>query len=256
MSEPLTTEAEDQEIELEAEETSETASETGENQGEKTEDELAKLQAAVRQKAFEEREAKREAERLRKQNEELMAKLPQEKRPAIPPIPDDPFADNFAEMMAQRDKAIQEAAAFDAREAERKRIEDERNRQIQEEQQKSFQALVQKYVSNAENVGISRHELDGINERVNAHMLDDQIANHIMDDPQGPLIASYLDKNILEIDAIKSMPVSRAAIYIENVIKPRAAQLTKKITEAPDPVEPLKGSGVREERGPKGATYE
>lgn len=243
-------------------EVSESAPDTGENQEQKTEfsaEQQRIFDEAIAKKVFKAREAERKAEALQKELEETKAKLPQKTRPTIPGIPDslELTDEEFQEQLRLRDEAIREAAAFDAQEKAARERQEEQERQRLEDAQKALEKRVETYTQNALKLGVTNEELTQANQTVNSYGIDQGLADYIMDSPQGPLIAVYLQKNPLELDALRGTDPINAAVYVETVIKPKAATLKAKVTQAPEPAETLSGAGIApSERGPKGATFE
>ena len=80
-----------------------------------SEDQQRILDEAVGKKVFKLREKEREAEALKKRLEELEAKVPEQRRPNVPAIPD-PFAvsdEEYRRQLYLRDEALKQAIAFD-----------------------------------------------------------------------------------------------------------------------------------------------
>ena len=115
----VTTEEEVVETEDSVEEQdSESAPEAGETQDKqiKFSDEQQRIfDEAVGKKVYKLREKEREAESLKKQLEELQSRIPEQRRPNVPDIPD-PFAlsdEEYKRSLAHRDEALKQAIAYD-----------------------------------------------------------------------------------------------------------------------------------------------
>lgn len=252
----------DQEVEVEeaGTEQPETVSESATDEGETpekkiefTEEQRQYFEDVVAKKAFKAREAEREAKRLRQELESIKANQAKETRPEVPPMPDT-YDDDFEAKIAARDKAIRDAAAYDLRESQR--VEDQKKAAASqsEAEAEKLQERINTYTQKATSLGVKPDELAKAGKVVADYGIHDEVAGFILDSDAGPLITRYLSRNLSELDKLQEMPPLKAAVYIENVLKHKAAG--KKATSAPDPVEPLKGAGVPPtKRGPKGATF-
>ena len=231
----------------EATETPETAAGTETAQEEKVEtpeEKLAKLESVVKEKAFKEREAKREAEQLKERLAELQANQPKESRPNIPEVPD-PFDDDYAEKIRQRDEALAKATAFDAKQQVLQEQAEAAQKQRQLQEQKALSERVTSYTERAAKLGVDNKALQEAGARVVQYGISDDIANYLLDHEQGPIITTYLSGSPMELEALRGMVPMQAAVYIESAIKDKALQLgVKKQTTAPEPVEHLSGAGA------------
>jgi hypothetical protein len=207
------------------------------------------------QKAFEVREAKRNAEQLKEQLEAAQAQIPAEVRPEVPDLPD-PYDDNYQQALAQRDEAIRASANFDAKESLRAQQAQDATIQKQKEQQEVLTKTVDDYAQRATKLGVNAQELQVAGGIVSQYGIDEQVVMHILNDEQGPLITKYLSQNPLAMETIRQSDPMSAAVYINNEIRQKASALGVREPTAPDPVETLSGAGVAPgERGPKGATF-
>lgn len=210
---------------------------------------------AIGKKVGATRAAERKAEELAAQLADAQAKIPVEQRPDVPETPD-PYAENYSDQVAARDKAIADRAAYDARQTV---IEDQKVEQAQRtrnEQVAAVQTVVTTYTDRAKDMGIAPEDLGAAGKVVAAHGISDDVTLHILNDDKGPAITTYLAQNPLAMDELHGMNPMQAAIHIENVVKP-AAVSSKKTTNAPPPSTNLEGGGSPpSERGPKGATFE
>lgn len=209
---------------------------------------VAKLRAAEEAR----RAAEQEAEELRKRLTEIEA--PQ--RPVVPDLPD-PFDDAYETKMADREKAIQEAAQFDAiahQNALRAQQEVERQqRKAMEQQQKAVVA----YAERANKLGIKPDELQQAANVVGQYNVPIDVVNHILQDDRGAAITMYLGNNPLEIDALCQMTPAQAGAYIETKIKPSAMSARPTPNPPPSPIETPTGAGMPESGGGvAGVTYE
>ena len=225
-----------------------------------SDEQQAKVDEIIGQKTFKgrqrERELQAELESERKAREEAESKIPAKTRPDILPMPDQ-YDENYAEKMQARDQSIARAADYDADErAKRKALEMEEERRVIEQSQQ-LQATVDEYAKRAIRDGISEQELAQISDSISNFQLDDSIAKYILMDDSGALIAKYLASNLSELDEITRSDPTLGLAYIVEKVKPKASSLIVKTTDAPDPPELLKGSGMPpRKRGVPGATFE
>lgn len=249
--EPVTTEEveEVEQVEEEAEEEPEPEPEKA--RVEFTPEQQAKVNEIVSQTAKRYMEKLEQLQQAPQQTQEKSGKPP---RPEIPPPPD-PFEDDFVEKMSARDKAIQEAAQWDAvqRLVE---IQEQQNQQAQQQQAlEKLNNTINEYNKAAKKLGIKPDELKLAGHQVGAAELHADLVEYILTDDVGPAITTYLAENYGEIEKIKAMTPTRAAAYIASEIRPKAAA-RKKVKSAPPPPDRVKGGGFPEhEGGPEGATY-
>jgi hypothetical protein len=216
---------------------------------------------AIAKYAFEARNAKREAETLRKQLADAQ-KGPQPERPVIPEVanPLGVTEAEFRQQQAQREEAIRNAAIFDANQKAQQEQQAQQEAARQREQQEALIKTTQTYSSRAVQLGMKSDELERAGAVVAQFGLDDQLAGLILGDDQGPLITKYLAENLGELERINALASRNpfgAAIEIVNIIKPKAASLKPRVSNAPPPAETV-GSGAMSfsQAGPAGATYE
>lgn len=208
--------------------------------------------------AFEARAAKREADALRKQLEEAR-KGPQPERPVIPDVPN-PLAvseQDFAKIQAQREEAIRQAALYDAEQNAAKAQREAQEAAVQRARLEALNKSTQTYASRAVQLGVKPDELQQAGQFVAQFGLDDGVAELILQDDQGQLITKYLASDADALERLASLPPLQAAIEIVTTIKPKAASLKPKVSNAPPPQDPI-GSGAASfsNVGPPGATYE
>lgn len=214
----------------------------------------------VGKKVYHAREAERRADSLKQENDELRRQLPTETRPVVPTVPDRYDFDTdeaYNQSVTNRDTLIGSAAAFDGRQIQAKINRDVEQRMAEEAALVETQKDAKTYFDRASELGIKQQDILAAGQMVANMGIQDEVASFILTDETGPLITQYLAANPLVLDEIRRMSPMNAAIEISSVIKPKAAELKPRTTQAPDPVEPLRGAGVPPlERGPAGATFE
>lgn len=241
-----------------AEGPSESSTDSGENHENKitfTDEQQRVINDLAAKKTFKIKEAEREAERLRRELEEARAKLPQETRPDIPPIPD-PYDDDYEARLKERDEALRRATEYDLRQQVIQQQQQAAQQQKLQQEQEALVARATAYSENAAKKGIKPDQLQAAGGVVAQFGLRDDVASEMLADADGPLMTVYLASNPQAIEELNSAgPVQLGSIYAK--VKQAAAGVAPKSTSAPEPSDPLKGSGViPRERGPKGATFE
>ena len=209
----------------------------------------------IHQKHHELMEEKRARASVEQQLEELRKQVPQETKPVIPEIPD-PYEDNFDELMAQRDTAIKAEFEFNSREQNAQAQAQQAQQKQANEQQEALVKTVNTYSERAGKLNISESELKVAGETVAAYGIDNQLAQYILSDDDGPLITTYLAKNPAELETLRTMNPMQSAVYIANTVKSKASA-NRNTVNTPSPADTLGGGGAPpSERGPRGATFE
>lgn len=252
-----------EEVETEGQETdSDPSPDTGESQEKQitfSDEQQRIFDEAVGKKVFKLREKEREAEALKKQLEEIQAKLPQETRPVVPDLPD-PFAssdEEYRKRLQERERAISEAAAYDARQQLVYAQQQQAEQEVARQRQAALEEQVKSYAQRATTLGVKPEELQVAGNIVAQFGIDDTLVNYILQDDQGPLITKYLSQNLTELENIRSLPSTMAAVRIATQVKAKAAALKTKVNQAPKPIQTPHGAGVAPKpRGPQGATFE
>ena len=214
---------------------------------------------AIAKKVFKQREAEREAGRLRRELEEVKARLPQQSRPMIPETPD-PFAysdQEYRQRMAYRDQALVQAAHWDQQQNGLQYQEQVRQNDLARKQQEVMVNNIKTYSDRAIKLGMKPEELQAAGNKVSQFGIDDSLVRHILNDDQGPLITKYLSQNLQELEDLSEMNPMDAAVRISTVIKSRLAALRPRLNKAPDPLQRMSGSGkTPKQSGPRGATFD
>lgn len=254
-----------EEVETEGQETdSESSPDTEEVQEKQTKPVFDEVQQqafdkAIAEKVYKQRNAEKEADQLKRRVQELEQQIPKEQRPAVPKEPD-PFALSEVEFQQQarlRDEAIARQAAYDAqqrfRQQERQRVHQE---QIQKEQE-LLNDKVATYSQRAVQLGISTEELQVAGNSVAQFGMSDEVINYILEDDLGPAITKYLSQNITELDSLRAMSPTQAAVRIATHVREKASALKPKVNAAPDPVNaPERAGKAPSAKAPKGAIFE
>lgn len=198
---------------------------------------------------------KRRADAAEAKAEELKKQLPTEQRPVIPPVPD-PYDADYAEDLKVYTKAVADAATYDA---EQRAIHERQQADAEEAQRKQVGEVITKaqgYTERAAKVGIDPQTLQVAGNTVQQYGIHDDLAGDILEDEKGPTITLYLAQHPEDLAEMSRMSLTRAAVHLETVVKPKAIA-SSGISGAPEPPETLGGGGAPPaQRGPKGATFE
>lgn len=214
------------------------------------------IESIIGKKTHAQREAERRAEEFARELESLRSQLPGDERPTIPPLPD-PYDDNFAQKMAERDQAIQEAVLYDARHSVMRQRETERQRQLREQEESAAMEVVATYSKRAGTLGITADALKVAGNVVAAAGVSTEVARFILKDDKGPLITTWLARNPIALEELQAMDPMAAAVHLATVVKPKAVADKGQRSRTNPPPEVLgTGGAPRRERGPRGATYE
>lgn len=215
------------------------------------------LQRKIAEKSYKLRVAEREAESLRKRVAEF--EQTQQARPVVPALPDALTVNTevFQQHLAQRDTAIRQAAEYDAQQTALKAQQQASETARQQAQHEELVKQAQTYTARAVQLGLKPDELQAAGKLVGEFGVHPEIATMILADDHGPLITKYLASNLQELDDLSRLPVTQQAVRIATLIKTKAASLKPRVSNAPDPLNPVRGGGLPPaDFGPKGATYE
>lgn len=176
----------------------------------------------------------------------------------VPDMPD-PYEDGYEEKMRARDTAMQ---------AKNRQDYDNNARQSQQQytQQQQHQAAESKraeagqnFMKTANQIGISEDNLNKSVQLVVNNGIDQNVAEFIINDPDGPLIIQHLASNPMDQDELRGMSPMQAAGFINGQLKTKASALRPKQSNAPAPIASLNGGGVNKDAGKyphsKGATF-
>lgn len=203
--------------------------------------------ASISKKVAKQKQAEREAEEARQRAAELEEKLKaaqQPERPTVPPKPDDPFDDDYAQRMDAWATATAEQKAYDEQVSWQERQAAEAQQAEHVRQQQAYQQKATEFFDRGDKLGISQVELGQANQQINAFNLHQDVVDHLVDDERGPEMALYLSQNLGDLDAVANMTPTKAAVYLETVVKPKSRREPPKVT--PPPAETDTGSSVTE----------
>ena len=250
-------EATEENVNPEVQEVEAQESEAEGTEGEQQEDKVtfddkqqAKVNELIGEKVAKSYEYKRQAEEHAQEVARLKAQMPQPEAPVVPevPNPDDFYGDEtgFHAAMRQRDEAIAQRASFDAQaNYERNMQEQQRQAEVMKQRQEEAKTI-DTYAGNAAKLGISGEQMQQDAGMVSQAIRSPELESHILAQDSGPLIVNYLARNVMELENVRTMAPIQAALYIDNVIKPKLSASARKETAAPKPPEIIQGGSAPE----------
>lgn len=213
----------------------------------------------VQHKKFrdEEREHVKARARADKAETELAEMRAEQAQTDIPPPPD-PYSATFAEDIATRDDAIRLQAQQDA---QIKTAEDDQLREKEAGAARDTEAArerVQIFDKNMLALGLDPIATKSAADKVVEYGVTPTLEAHILEDPEGPLMVTYLAQNPVELEELNGLSAYQLATRINGDIRAKAALLKPQTSNAPDPPDTVTGGGVPEqsESWESGAKYE
>jgi hypothetical protein len=222
--------------------------------------EQEKVNTAFAKEKAKQRQLKEKAEELERQlqeKEERLSKLEKLEPVDLPPMPD-PMDDDYHLKAKAREDAIMRNAEIAAHEKFKREQQQLAQQDEDAKRQKAFNERTESYYDKGTKLGVDREELAQAGQALVDHGVSGELAVHLLEHEEGPLITKYLSSNPLELDSIANMSPMAAAIAIENTIKPKIAPLKPKISDAPDPPDNIGGGGAPDKVSDliKGAKFE
>lgn len=215
-------------------------------------------QKIIAEKAFKEREARREAEELRKRLEALEQQTaPQApKLPSIPDRWDFDSDDDYQRAVNGYAEAMAERKAYELQERQKRQVEQQQVYQQQIEQRQKLEKVAKTYSERAKDYGISAEDLKRAGDMVAAYGMRDDVAEAILNDANGALITKYLASNPQAIDALNQSTWLNGQEVFGQVRQAAESLKPKTSSSAPPPPNLVKGGSVPTDDNPWGATIE
>lgn len=196
-----------------------------------------------------ERKLKAELEEERRKNTDLQAQIPQQTAPDVPqmPTPDSVYDDpeKFQQDMQNWQTATEQRSEYQATLKAQESQQAADAQRTAQEQHLQQQQSIQTYTDVAQTFNIDANQMQQDAAQFHSANVHVDTQDFILRDPQGPLIANHLAKNIIELDKVSKMTPTEASAYIATEIRPKLASARKE-TKALKPAEILGGAGVPE----------
>lgn len=229
---------------------SEAPADSSPDSGENHEQKHNSVQARINEITAQKYEEKRRADALQAELEKLKtsaaAPVQEEAKPDSnlePKLPDDIYDEDamrkyHADVIAYNKHLAQQASQTASKTWEQQ--------QKEAAQRAKQQETIQNWNKNAIKDGVDFDKLHGAEQVLNNAGINDQLADHIMRDPNGPKIATYLADNPALMYEILSLDPISAALKLANEVKPQALSTTPRVSNAPPPTPEINGGGMVE----------
>ena len=113
------------------------------------------------------------------------------------------------------------------------------------------------YRDRAQSLKVTDEQLNTAVSVISDYGMPGEVAQYIMNDPNGPLITTYLGKNTDILHEMSKLTPMEQAVMISQKISPKFASTKPVNSQAPAPLDRIKGSGtVPKKRGATGTTFE
>lgn len=200
--------------------------------------------------------AERRAQELEARLKEYEAKIPKPEAPKVPPMPDR-YDEHYEQKLADRDRAIEQAAAYKYQQAVQAQLSQHQQQEQLKAKQRELQEANTAYVQRGEKMGYKPEKLAAVTGEIIESGLGNSAQIFIRDDKSGPDICMYLSKNPDVLEEVLGMSEAMAIAHLATVVKEQAVSSARKGKTPPPPTDHLRGKGAPEGgRGPKGAIYE
>lgn len=219
------------------------------------------LDREIGKKTFKLREEQRKREELERKIAAYESQnVRQEQAPVVPDVPDQ-WDDNYEQKLRQREEALTKRGEWNARQAYAAQQAHQAEQQKAQLKQQQLASDVEEYSKRAIQSGLSKEELAQAGQAVGAYIYNEDLAQAIIKDERGALITRYLADHINELEHVGQLSLVNplaAAMYIAENIKPKLSAMKPKTTQAPEPVEIIRGAGAhkKDRYHLEGATFE
>lgn len=191
-------------------------------------------------------EAERKAQELEAENKQLRAakqkaEASQSVSVEAPKLPDDPYDD---QAMRQYHASMVEYSSKVAQEQARAVYEGQQRESEQQKQQQKQQQQLQAYAQNAQRDGVDLQKLQAAEQVLANNGISAELGGFLLEDSNGAKVALHIADNPALMHELLSMSPMQAAVKIANEVKPQALSTTPTLTQAPQPIEEVRGGGV------------
>lgn len=167
--------------------------------------------------------------------------------PEVPPMPDhyELDDDEFKVKTTEREVAIQRKATFDGQQLALRQAQEQQVLVDQQARQAKMNEVQNGFFNNAKTNGVDQTDLNTAITTLNDYGISEDLGAAIMQDTEGPQIATFLAANPSEYEAL----ISANTLEIGDVykaIKQKASALIPKQSQAPSPTMVLSGNGAPE----------
>jgi hypothetical protein len=233
-------------IEDENEEVEDDQPAESESDSEGDHEEKAATQTKVEERIGELTRKRKESEKLAEQRlaeiQKLQSQIINSQEPVVPDLPDpDEISDSeFKRAITARDKAITDRHAWQQQKQQFDQQQQSYSQQTKQQEMQNLQTAAQTYTARAAKLGVTQEELAKASQVISQVGLSNELAMHILNDEKGAAITRYLGNNIADLLEIANTDSIRAALYIEQKIKPKLTP-SKRKSKTPAPSQRVKG---------------
>jgi hypothetical protein len=142
-----------------------------------------------------------------------------------------------------------------AKQAAQSQFESQQNASKEQAQQAKQAEAINQYTTNALKDGVDLDKLRVAEQTLNNAGISPDLGAHIMSDPNGAKIATYLADNPAEMYEVMNMSPIQAGTHIATQVKPKVLSQTPKVSNAPDPIPDVGAGGGVVEKDSFDATY-
>lgn len=242
LDEQLETEEVQQEVETSE---ADSSTDSGDNHEEKSNGVQARIDQITREK-WEERRKREELEAKLAEFEKGTTSQPEAKSheaPTAPSLPDDIYDEDAMKKYHQDMISFTESVS---RTQAQKYWESQQAEQQKTQQSQQQQEVIKRYADNAQKAGVDLGKLQDAERLLVERKIHNDLANRLLNDPNGPQVITYLADNPAELDLILGTDPISAAVKIETEIKAKALSKTPRVTSAPEPIPDIGGGGAIE----------
>lgn len=202
------------------------------------------VQKAINKQHAKYREEERKRLEVERQLEEYKRKEQEKEASKYNSLPErpDPFDDDYDAKFAQYEQALRDKAAFDAKQQFEQQQQQQFQQQEQARLQQEIQATVQSYEQRATEFGVDVQEVRQAGDVLVQAGINEQLADALLKDPDGPLLTKYLAANLADLEQLQGNPYLAASKMAE--IKEKAQALKPKNSNAPEPPTRVEGKAV------------
>lgn len=179
--------------------------------------------------------------------------------PTISDLPDpyDVSDDEYKAAIARRDDEVRAAAVHANATQTRNNASVLKNNEAAEERNRKLNESSEVYRKRAVELKVTVEQSQTAAGIVGDYGMSIELGKFILDDPKGPLIVQYLSKNLTELSELTQMSPMQAAVRISQTISPKFASTKPVNSNAPAPLNAIKGSGAApKKRGATGTKFE
>ncbi len=162
----------------------------------------------------------------------------------IPPLPDK-YADNYDQLMQERDDAIKRNTAHGAEQTRLEEASKTKEKEQTDLNEESLRSKITVFDANMVQLGLNPAETNKAANTIADYGVSDVLQDILLEDEEGPLMVNYLASNPVLLEELNRMSALQLVNHLTTEVKPKASLLKPKTSGAPDPPIALSGGGVQ-----------